>query len=229
MGFSFKNWLLGLLALCAFTDAWADKNNSALKVSMSQYRVEGSAQESYWLQSVSGQYQYSNYKIRLSQPYIQSQDDKGIGNGLLKLSKLGGVGDTYVDVHLKRKLANANQSVTLPISDTGASIELSRMISGVLGFVEVGYWWRERTEYNRKNNWFYSLGLVSRVSSSLLSGVYLDQKPTAYGEMDRSLSSFLQIKVDRQHKLSLTLGKGLEDDSPAWLAGLQWSFKIKNF
>lgn len=213
------------VALFALLVPQVTEAKQTAKVSISQFRIIESQQQSYWLQSVSGQYKNKHMKLRMSQPLIQSDEENGLGNALIKVSKLGKMGQTYVDVHIKRKMGNADKAVTLPTHDTGLSMELSRIYSGILAFTEVGYWWREATTYQRKDTPFYTLGIATSFSKTWLTGLFLDHKPTAYREMDRSLSLFLQSKVNSQHKVSTTLGKGLEKNSPDWLVGLQWSVK----
>ena len=194
------------------------------KVSIGQYRIVEADQQSYWLNSLGAQYKYRSFKLQLTQPVVTRDTEQGRANGLVKITKQGRLANTFVDVHLRQRLGNADREITLPTHDTGVSIELSHKLWHAIGFVEMGYWWRERTDYQRKDTAFYSMGLAAFIAPQWMGGGYIDHKPTAYGDLDRSVSVFTQYKLDSHHRFTLVLGQGLEPNSPDWLAGLQWSY-----
>ncbi len=222
-----KGVWLGVVVALLSSHVWA---KDVAKLSLGQYRVVAPANH-YWYTTVSGYYAASNYKIKLTQPFIKHDDGrKGVGNATLKLSLLNQWQKVYVDVHLKRKLANAKSGVTLPVNDTSLSLEASGFLWGGIGFIELGYWWRQKTKFERTNSVYYSLGGVSSLNrwgfdKAWVAGLVVDHKPTSQGKLDRVASLLLQRKLSPNHKVTVTVGKGVSDESPNWITGLMWQKK----
>lgn len=215
-----------LLCLTANTSAQGQDIKAGL--SLGQYRVQDGYASSYWMQHVSGYMKTKTLKAKVSMPYLQQDNgDSGTGNGLLKLSWLNQWQNLYVDLHVRQRLATANKAVTLPVHDRGASLEVSRFFGRTIGFAELGHWWREATQYDRQNTYFSSLGAIHIISKRWMAGGIFDHRPTAYGEIDRTLSAIVQLRLDGQNKVSLSTGRGLEADSPDWTIGLQWQYKTR--
>ncbi len=215
----------------------------SLKFSLGQYRIADSA-GSYWYTPVGLYYSSGTYKAKLSLPYISGFNGRdGMGNASVKFSYLSQWKKLYLDFHLKQKLATADSNLTLPVKDTGASIELSGYLWGGVAFMELGHWWRENYQYDsdnqdgngetenqdqvdlvrqREDSFYYVLGGVYPIKKGWVSGLLLDYKPTALGNLDRTVSVLLQYKLNARHKITATLGKGLSDTSPDWVSGLVW-------
>ena len=202
----------------------------SMKLSLGQYRVVAE-QQSYWYTPISAHVAGGRYKAKLTLPFVKPDaGPNGLGNAVLKLTYQDQWSDLYVDVHLKRKLANANSKVTLPVNDTSLSVEFSRFILGGVGFVELGYWWRKRTYLNRVDSLHYSIGGVLSLSKlgfnkGWIAGLVVDHKPTSLGNLDRVASGLLQRKINARHKITASLGKGISRHSPHWISGLLWQVK----
>lgn len=216
---------LSLLLVCGSPTTAA----TTLGISAGQYRIQDDYQSSYWMQNVSAYVKTKHWKAKLSMPFLQQDNGRyGTGNGLLKLSWLNQIGGVYTDIHLRQRLATAYEDITLPVADRAASIEFSKRFGRTtVGFAETGYWWREKTKYDRKNTFFTSLGGIRIVSKQWLMGGVFDHRPTAYGEIDRTASLLTQYRASKQHKFTLTTGKGLQADSPDWIIGIQWQYKTR--
>ena len=202
----------------------------ALKLSLGQYRVVAD-ERSYWFTSVAAQGGYGHYKAKLTLPYLQADGgSQGLGNGVLKLSYEHSWSNVYLDFHLQRKLASARSRVTLPVNDTSLSVEMSGFLWGGVGFVEMGYWWRERTEFKRLNSVYYSVGGVMGLTGlgfnrGWLVGCVADHKPSSLGKLDRVVSALVQRKLNARHKLTASVGRGISRHSPHWISGLVWQLK----
>ena len=211
----------------------------SFKLSLGQYRIADSG-GSYWYTPVGLYYSTRTYKAKLSLPYISGFNGRdGMGNASVKFSYLNQWKKLYLDLHLKQKLATANSDLTLPVKDTGASIELSGYLLGGVAFMELGYWWREDYQYDsgqqddssdtqeslvrqREDSFYYVLGGVYPIKKGWVGGLLLDYKPTALGNLDRTASVLLQHKLSARHKVTATLGKGLSETSLDWVSGLVW-------
>jgi hypothetical protein len=206
---------------------WAKE---AVKLSLGQYRVVAPS-NNYWYTTVSGYYATNDYKVKLTQPLVRHDNGgEGAGNATLKLSLLNQWQKMYVDLHLKQKLANARASVTLPVNDTSLSIEASGFLWGGIGFIELGYWWRQKTKFERTNSLYYSMGGVSSLKrlgfdKAWVAGLVMDHKPTSQGKLDRVVSLLLQRKLSPSYKVTATVGKGISEQSPDWITGLMWQKK----
>jgi len=220
--------VLGLIWICLL--ALPVQAGQAIKLSLGQYRVVAN-ERSYWYTPVSAHLASGSYKAKLTLPFVKPDaGPSGIGNGVLKLSYQDQWSDLYLDFHLKRKLANANSRVTLPVNDTSLSMEVSGFLWGGVGFVELGYWWRKRTQYNRVNSFHYSVGGVMSLrklgfDKGWIAGLVVDHKPTSLGNLDRVASGLLQRKINARHKLTASVGKGISRHSPDWISGLLWQVK----
>ncbi len=230
---AFFTWMMALLIV---SPAWGDAASPSgrFKLSLGQYRVVA-ADNSYWYTPVSAYYATSAYKAKLTLPFVNRDNaDSGVGNGVLKLSKLNKWQGYYVDVHLKQKLNNANDKVTLPVADTSLSLEVSGFVLGGLGFIELGHWWRDSAnqsvQFKRENSFYYSLGgIVSLTkfgfSKGWIGGLVVDHKPTSLGALDRVASALLQRKLNARHKITASIGKGISHSSPDWISGFMWQIK----
>jgi len=115
----------------------------SVKMSLGQYRIADSS-GSYWYTPVSATYKNSQYKARLSVPYISDyQGQSGLGNATVKLSYLSQWNSLYIDFHIKQKIDTADSDLTLPVKDRAASVEVSGYVLGGVAFIELGHWWRE--------------------------------------------------------------------------------------
>jgi len=219
---------LGLIGVCLL--ALPVQAAQALKLSLGQYRVVAN-ERSYWYTPVSAHLANGSYKAKLTLPFVKPDaGPSGIGNGVLKFTYQDQWSDLYLDFHLKRKLANANSKVTLPVNDTSLSMEVSGILWGGVGFVELGYWWRKRTQYNRVDSFHYSVGGVMSLrklgfDKGWIAGLVVDHKPTSLGNLDRVASALLQRKINARHKLTASVGKGISRHSPDWISGLLWQVK----
>ena len=204
------------------------KSSTTLGLSAGQYRIQDNYQSSYWMQHISAYVKYKRVKAKVSVPYLQQENgEQGIGNGLLKVSWLNQWQGNYVDAHLRQRLATANEDITLPVHDQSVSLEMSRILGRIIGFIELGHWWREKTKYEREDTFFSSVGAIHVVTKKWVLGGVMDHRPTAYGEIDRTATFIAQHRLTGQHKLTFSVGKGLESDSPDWTAGVQWQYKLK--
>ena len=228
-----------LLSICLLSMPLQAKES--LKLSLGQYRIADSA-GSYWYTPVSLYYSSGTYKAKLSLPYISGFNGRdGMGNASVKFSYLNQWKKLYLDFHIKQKLATADSNLTLPVKDTGASIELSGYLLGGVAFIELGHWWRENYQYDneqkvdnsvnkgpvalvrqREDSFYYVLGGIYPIKKDWVSGLLLDYKPTALGNLDRMVSVLLQRKLSARHKITAILGKGLSETSPDWVSGLVW-------
>ncbi len=228
---AFFTWMVALMFIpCAWGEA--ESPSGRVKLSMGQYRVVA-ADNSYWYTPLSAYYSVSGYKAKITLPLVSLDNGpSGVGNGVLKLSKLNQWQGLYVDVHLKKKLNNANENVTLAVADTSLSLEVSGFVLGGLGFVELGHWWRDKVgQSQRENSFYYSLGGVMSLkkigfSKGWIGGVVVDHKPTSLGDLDRVGSVLLQRKLSARHKITGSIGKGISHNSPDWISGLMWQVKL---
>ena len=213
-----------------------------IKMSLGQYRIADSL-GSYWYTPVSASYKNKQYKARLSLPYISDyQGRSGLGNMTAKFTYLTQWKSLYIDIHAKQKWDTAKSSLTLPVKDRAASVEVSGYAFGGVAFIELGHWWRknyatdqesdeeesegEKAQVSeRENSFYYVLGAVYPIKKGWISGLVLDYKPTALGKLDRMVSALLQYKISVKQKVSGTVGKGLSSSSPDWITGLNWSVK----
>lgn len=199
-----------------------------IKLSFGQYRIFDGA-DSYGLTPLSVKYSTSRYKTRLMLPYIRRDSGQsGLGNMSVKLSYLTQWQRVFVDFHYRQKLATADEQLTLPVRDKGMSIELSSFLSGGIGFVELGHTWRKsehKTHTKRNDGFYYALGGMYPMKKGFAVGCVFDYKTTALGRLDHSATGLMQYKLDSTTLISASLGRGLTDTSPAWLAGLTWSKK----
>lgn len=217
-----------LIILLSFTLVGAVQGKESIKLSIGQYRILD-GEDSYNFTSGSAKYSTSHYRARLTLPYISDYlGESGLGNASIKLSYLTQWQNTFIDLNYRQKLATADERLTIPVRDTGMSIELSRYISGGIGFFELGYTWRNEaksSESTRNDSLYYALGGLIPLSDDLLVGLTLDHKPTALSRLDRSAGLITQYKVSHRSRLGFNVTKGLTDTSPDWLAGLVWSHK----
>lgn len=196
------------------------------KWTLGYFRVSDEQGRSYWYSNLSAQYRVQSFKLKASLPHIQRENgDSGIGNGLLKLSWMNQWQQVFVDFHLRQRLATAAKRVTLPVHDQGLSLELSGRIGRGIWFTEVGYWWREKTRFDRKNTGSLALGGIIALSRSWIIGSVIDHKPSALGQIDQTFSALTQYRWTQRQKTMLYVGKGLTADSPDWITGLQWQYR----
>lgn len=204
----------------------------SLKLSVGQYRIlDGN--DSYGFTPIAIKYSTESYQARLSLPYINGfKGQSGVGNASLKLSYLSQWHDTYIDLNLRQKLGTADDRLTVPVSDTGMSIVLSRYILKGVGFVEVGHTWRH-TEFSnlsnsakRSDSVYYALGAMYPVRKDVSTGIILDHKPSALGQLDQSATLVFQYKLNKEHRFTMSLAKGLATTSSNYTAGLVWSYKL---
>jgi hypothetical protein len=216
------------IILLSITLVGAVHGKESIKLSIGQYRILDDA-DSYNFTSVSAKYSTSHYRARLTLPYISEYlGESGLGNASIKLSYLTQWQKTFIDFNYRQKLATADERLTVPVRDTGMSIELSRYISGGIGFFELGYTWRnevQSSESTRNDSLYYALGGLLPLSDDLLVGLTLDHKPTALGRLDRSAGLITQYKVSHRSRLGFNVTKGLTTTSPDWLVGLVLSHK----
>jgi len=200
-----------------------------IKLSIGQYRILD-AEDSYNFTPVGIKYSTQTYQARLTLPYINGyQGQSGLGNIALKLTYLSQWKKTFIDLNLRQKLATANDTLTVPVKDTGISIGLSRYIAGGVGLLELGHTWGKKAQSNqstRKDSFYYSIGGLYPVIPSLSMGLILDHKPSAVSGIDKSITLITQYKVSRQDRIGINVAKGLTTTSPNWLVGAVWSHRF---
>ncbi len=200
-----------------------------IKLSIGQYRILDDS-DSYDFTPVSIKYSTQQYQARLTLPYINGyQGESGLGNISIKLSYLTQWKKTFIDLNYRQKLATADDKLTVPVRDSGMSIELARYVAGGIGFVELGHTWGRKAQSNqaeRNDRFYYALGGVYPVSPSVSLGLILDHKSTALGQLDRSVSLISQYKLTKKNRLGISIAKGLTTASPSWLIGGMWSHKF---
>lgn len=198
------------------------------KLSAAQYRIID-GEDSHGLTPIGFKYSTNSYKAGVVLPYIEGyRGQSGIGNVVIKLSYLTQWKSMFVDVNFRQKLATANEKLTLPISDRGGSLELSHYLYGGIVFTELGHIWRSSAPSNykeRNDSFYYSLGGLYPLQKKLYSGLVFDHRITALGRSDHIVTGFLQYKWSVGTRIGVNLGKGLEEISPDWIAGLTWSSK----
>jgi len=216
--------LIGLLISFALLNA--AHAQQGLKLSVGEYRIFDDA-DSYGFTSVSSKYSGQGYQASLNLPYISGYRGKsGLGNIAVKLAYLTQWRKTYIDLNYRQKLATADDQLTVPAWDTGMSIELARYIAGGIGFMELGYSWRNKAQSSqseRKNSLFYAVGGIYPLMKQLSVGMILDHKPTALGKLNRNVTAIAQYKLNQKHRIGVNGSKGLTRTSPNWVLGLVWS------
>lgn len=208
--------------------AKALQNKESIKIGVGHYRILDEA-DSHSFTPISIKYSTSRYKAKLVLPYINGyRRESGTGNAVIKLSYLTRWNDVFIDLNLRQKLATANKKLTLPVSDRGGSIGLSRYISKGVIFAELGHVWRSSeasSNKSRDNSFYYALGGLYPLQKGLNSGIVFDHRVTALGRLDHIATGFIQYKWDEHSRIGASLGKGLKEVSPSWIAGLTWSYK----
>ncbi len=211
----------GCLALSA-------QAKESIKLSVAQYRIFD-GEDSYNFSPISIKYSTNRYKAKLVLPYIQGfKGQSGIGNAVVKLSYLTQWQNIFVDFHIRQKLATADEKLTLPVSDRGASVELSRYLYSGIVFAELGHIWRSNASASYKErdaSYYYALGGMYPLQKKLYSGLVFDHRVTALGRLDNMATGFMQYKLNATTHIGASLGKGLKKISPNWIAGLTWSSK----
>ena len=217
-----------LIILLSFTLVGTVHGKEAMKLSIGQYRI-ADGEDSYNFTSLSAKYSTSQYRARLTLPYISNYlGESGLGNAAIKLSYLTQWQNTFIDFNYRQKLATADERLTVPTFDTAMSVEMSQYISRGIGFFELGYTWRnelQSRDSTRNDSLYYALGGLLPLSDDLLVGLTLDHKPTALGRLDRSVGLITQFKVSLKSRLGFNVIKGLTTTSSDWLIGLVWSHK----
>lgn len=208
--------------------AAASQAQQNIKLSVAQYRIADDSQ-SYNYTPVSIKYSTNQYQARVMLPYIRGYKTRsGLGNASIKLSYLTQWKKTFIDFNYKQKLATADDRLTVPVRDNGVSIELSRYLLGGIGFIELGHTWRNNAHSRlaeRNDSFYYALGGMYPIKKGLSLGLLIDHKPTALGQLDRSLTTLGQYKLNSHQRLGFSISKGLTATSPKWLVGLVWSYK----
>jgi hypothetical protein len=200
----------------------------SIKLSVGQYRIFD-GDDSHGFTPIGIKYSTDSYKARIVLPYIEDyRGQSGIGNAVIKLTYLTQWKSVYIDVNLRQKLATADEKLTLPVSDRGGSIELSHYLYGGIVFAELGHIWRSSAPSSyqeRDDSFYYSLGGMYLLQKKLYSGLVFDHRITALGRLDHIATGFLQYKWSADTRIGASLGKGLKEISPDWIAGLTWSSK----
>ena len=200
----------------------------SIKLSAGQYRIFD-GEDSHGLTSIGLKYSTASYKARIVLPYIEGyRGESGIGNMVIKLSYLTQWKSVFIDFNVRQKLATADEKLTLPVSDRGGSIELSHYLYGGIVFAELGHIWRSSapsTGSDRDDSFYYALGGMYPLQKKLYSGLVFDHRITALGRLDHIVTSFVQYKWSADTRIGASLGKGLKEISPDWIAGLTWSSK----
>lgn len=202
------------------------KSKDSIKLGLGQYRIFDAA-DSHSFTPISIQYSARSYKTKLLLPYINGyRGESGLGNAVIKLSYLTRWNNIFIDLHLRQKFATANEKLTLPVNDRGGSIGLSRYISKGIIFAELGHVWRSSetaSNKDRDDSFYYTLGGIYSLQKGMSSGIVFDHRITALGRLDHIVTGFVQYKWDANTRLGGSLGKGLKEISPDWIAGLSWS------
>jgi len=200
----------------------------SIKLSAGQYRVFD-GEDSHGFTPIGIKYSNESYKARVVLPYIEGyRGQSGIGNVVIKLTYLTQWKNLFIDVNLRQKLATADEKLTLPVSDRGGSIELSHYLYSGIFFAELGHIWRSSAPSNqssREDSFYYALGGMYPLQKKLYSGLVFDHRITALGRLDHIATGFLQYKWSADTRIGASLGKGLKEISPDWIAGLTWSSK----
>lgn len=200
----------------------------SLKLSAGQYRIFD-GEDSHSFTPIGIKYSTDNYKARIVLPYIEGyRGESGLGNVVLKLSYLTQWQSVFIDFNFRQKLATADEELTLPVSDRGGSIELSHYFYGSIVFAELGHIWRSNTPStyrNRDDSFYYALGGMYPLQKKLYTGLVFDHRITALGRLDHIVTTFVQYKWSADTRIGASLGKGLKEISPDWIAGLTWSSK----
>lgn len=201
----------------------------SMKLSAGQYRILD-GEDSHGFTPIAIKYSTSRYKAKIALPYIEGyRGESGLGNIVIKLSYLTQWENIFIDFNFRQKLATADEQLTLPVSDRGGSVELSRYLYGGIVFAELGHIWRSSapSDYrDRNDSFYYSVGGMYPMSKAIHSGVVFDHRITALGRLDHIVTGFLQYKWNSDVRLGASIGKGLKHISPDWIGGLTWSHKF---
>lgn len=197
-------------------------------ISMGHYYIDDDSQ-SYQFTSLSIKKKESSWAAKISLPYVQTQKgEAGLGNIIFKASQKWRYERLLFRAHVKHKIATAQKEIVTPVNDTALAIEVNHQFSWGVGFIESGYWWRQAKSYKRKDTAYASAGIIKGFKP-YAAGLIVDHKPTALGEQDSMVSILIKRTILKKYAVTALIGKGLTNDSPNTMVGLQFSKKITDW
>lgn len=192
-------------------------------LSIGYYHIDNNDETSESFYTLSAKAKYKAWRFGLSQPYARdNKGTTGLANATVSAKYLWNSEDWQIELGIKQKMATASRKITLPVSDRGLFTSFSTSWNKAYFYIDAGYWWREKTDLNRKNAAQWGLGGFYPIHKKLWIGLGVDQSESAIQQnKERLLSLYWQIRLSAKYKANIAISKGLTEKSPDYFAGLQ--------